>query len=242
MKSKLTWNQMDKQRGIKHMCDECGRCFPHNMTLAAHIRDKHSGKVEMCDKCEFTCIGSRDQLVIHKKMRHGLCNFICPLCDFKSSSDKDLEQHKNSDHSSQEFVISSKMKHEKIRKEREALIDYTCELCKTVYKSRQVLAYHINADHKQIRYNCSEEGCKFSGRAKGSLNKHINNIHLGLKHKCKICEYEAGTTCHIRKHMVIKHNAETFSCDACSYRCQDSKRMQKHALLRHDNCNLGSTG
>ena len=148
MKSKLTWHHMDKQRGIKHMCDECGRCFTHNFTLAAHIRDRHSGKVNKCDKCEFTCIGPKDQLVLHKKMRHGLCNFICPMCDFKSSSDEELEQHKNRHHCSQEVVISSKMKHEKIRKEREALIDYSCKICKIAYKSRQMLAYHINAAHK----------------------------------------------------------------------------------------------
>ena len=96
-----------------------------------------------------------------------------------------------------------------------------------------MLAYHINADHKGIRYNSSEEGCKFSRTTKGSLNSHVHNIHLGIKHKCKICEYEAGQTCQIRKHMIIKHNAETFSCNTCSYRCQDSKRMQKHVVLRH---------
>ena len=232
-KSKLSRYNMEKRRGIKHMCDECGKCFTHKFILAAHIRDKHSGKTEKCDKCDFTCKGPKHQLAIHKKMRHGLCNYVCPMCDFKSSSDEELERHNKRLHASQEVVISPKMRLEKIRKEREALMDFTCKTCKLAHNSRQSLALHIKADHKGIRYNCTEEDCHFSGKTKTTLNSHKNNIHLGIKHKCKICEYEAGQTSQIRKHMIIKHNTETFSCNICAYRCQDSKRMQKHVLLRH---------
>ena len=59
MKSKLTWYNYEKQKGIKHMCDECGRCFTLNITLVAHIKDKHSGKVEKCDKCDFSYRGPK---------------------------------------------------------------------------------------------------------------------------------------------------------------------------------------
>ena len=232
-KSKLTRYHMEKQRGTKHMCDECGRCFTHSFILAAHIRDKHSGKVEKCDQCDFTCKGPKHQLVIHKKMRQGLCNFICPMCDFKPTSDEELEQHKQSLHSNQKVKISPKMRLEQIRKIREARMDFTCNTCKLSHKSRQMLAIHINDVHKGIRYNCTEGDCKLSVKTKGSLNSHINNIHLGIKHRCKICEYEAGQKSQIRKHMIIKHNTETFSCNTCSYRCQDSERMQKHVLLSH---------
>ena len=233
MKSKLTWYNYEKQKGIKHMCDECGRCFTLNITLVAHIKDKHSGKVEKCDKCDFSYRGPKHQLAIHKKMRHGLCSFICPMCDFKCSSNEELEQHKLGLHSKQEVVISSKIRHERRRKEREDLMDFICKTCKLPYNSRQLLAIHIKSDHKGIRYNCSEEKCKFSFKTRGSLNIHINNKHLGIKHRCKICDYEAGQKCQIRKHMIIKHNTETFSCNTCAYRCQESERMQKHVLLRH---------
>ena len=206
--------------------------------ITAHIKDKHSGKVEKCDKCDFTSIGPRHKLVIHKKMQHGLSSFICPMCDFKTYSSEELEQHKQGCNSSQKVVITPAMRHEQKRKGREALMEYTCKICKLPFNTRQMLAIHIKADHKGIRYNCSEGNCKFSFKTRGSLNIHINNKHLGIKHRCKICNYEAGQKYKIRKHMVIKHNTETFSCNACSYRCPDSERMQKHVLLRHHNLSV----
>ena len=238
MKSRLSWYKFEKQKGIRHMCDECGISFTLNITLTAHIKDTHSGKVEKCDKCDFTSIGPRHKLVIHKKMQHGLSSFICPLCDFKTCSSEELEQHKTRCNSNQKVVITPTMRHEQKRKRREALMDYTCKTCKLPFNTRQMLAIHIKADHKGIRYNCSEGNCKFSFKTRGSLNIHINNKHLGIKHRCKICDYEAGQNYKIRKHMVIKHNTETFSCNTCAYRCPDSERMQKHVLLRHHNLSV----
>ena len=233
IKSKLTWYHMEKQKGLKHMCDECGNCFTHSIILKAHIKDRHSGKTYLCDKCDFTCNGPSYKLVIHKKIKHGLSSYICPLCTFKSTSDTELEQHKQTNHQNQMAAISKNYKHEKARKEREAKMVFICKICQGTFKSRQLLGLHIQSDHKGIRYKCNVGDCKFSGKQRGSLTNHINSIHLRIKHRCKICEYQAGQTSLLRTHMIMKHNMETNSCNSCSFRCQDIKRMQKHVLQMH---------
>ena len=232
LKKALKYHIDSQHDPTRHTCKECGKSFGHKVTLAHHIDDKHLGKSWVCEKCGFPA-KSRAQLYTHKTNKHGSTNFVCPFCDFVSSSNADLEDHKRTFHAGETVKISPQKNNEKRRKEREAQMDLTCHICHVKKNSRQMLTLHIQADHEGIRYNCTEEGCNYSGKQKAQLKNHINIKHLGIKVQCELCDYKTTQVPNLNNHMLKKHGVKPFSCDKCSFRSYKKEKMQSHMQSMH---------
>ena len=230
VESSLKYHMQSKHDGTRHICEQCGKDFAHKFILAQHVQDKHSEKTLVCDLCDYTFKGQSGQLEIHKKLKHSETNLVCAFCDFQSSSREAMDEHRDSKHKHQ---TTPKKSSEVERKIRESQREFICRICNVSKKSRATLNLHIRSEHEGIRYNCTVEGCKFSGKQKTQLKAHMNAIHLKIKLPCDFCDFKTAQASNLRLHMMKKHGVKPFSCDKCDFRCHKSERMQHHMLYMH---------
>ena len=230
VETSLKYHMQSKHNELRHICEECGKDFAHKFILAQHVQDKHSEKIHFCDQCDYTFKGQSGQLEIHKKLKHSETNLICPFCDFQSLTKEAMDEHRGSKH---KYQTTPKKSSEVERKIRESQKEFICHICHVSKKSRATLGLHIRSEHEGIRYNCTVEGCKFSGKQKTQLKAHMNAIHLNIKLPCDFCEYKTAQASNLRLHMMKKHGVKPFSCDKCDFRCHKSERMQHHMLYMH---------
>ena len=52
-------------------------------------------------------------------------------------------------------------------------------------------------------YSCNH--CNYKVNNKGSLKKHQQSIHEGIRYKCKQCEYKATEKSNLRRHERLRH-------------------------------------
>ena len=61
--------------------------------------------------------------------------------------------------------------------------------------------------------------CKYSTLEAGSLKKHVDAIHKGLKpYHCKLCEYSAAQASSLRRHVDAIHKwFNPYQCKVCEF-------------------------
>ena len=47
--------------------------------------------------------------------------------------------------------------------------------------------------------------CEYETNDKGSLKKHQESIHMGVRHLCDICDFSSGTRSGLNKHRKQVH-------------------------------------
>ena len=57
-------------------------------------------------------------------------------------------------------------------------------------------------------------------KEQGSLRKHKQSLHEGVKYNCDQCSYQATEHCSLRKHKLSIHEGAKYNCDPCSYQAK----------------------
>ena len=97
--------------------------------------------------------------------------------------------------------------------------------------SARFVQKHMEGVHLKIKHECDICGLKFSQRS--SMLKHIQSCHLGStkKEKCNECNYESSPH-HLRRHTQSVHNPQRIK-----FKCDqcDSQYLSNQRLSRHVN-------
>ena len=89
---KHLWRCQQKQKGIKHPCDQCDKTFGEASSLKTHIAQVHEQiKNFVCDACDYkTYTAFNLRLHVTKVHTKETLEHVCPLCKATSNS---IEQH-----------------------------------------------------------------------------------------------------------------------------------------------------
>ena len=234
MKRDLKYHMESKHESTTHVCEECGKSYSHKNILAMHIKEKHvnaKSLLQICDQCDYTCVGHYSQMQMHKDIAHCSTKFICAFCTFVTTSSSEMDFHREENHKHQNVQLSPQKMNDIKRKEREALLEHICHICKVKKNSRQGLSAHIKREHEGVKFHCPEEGCNVSKATKSQIKAHVNVFHKGIRHKCETCGKMMTSEGNLKNHMIKKHKVEMFACNKCSVRCWSSERMKSHMLI-----------
>ena len=145
-------------------CQFCGKIV---ISLAAHIKNVHGGKVK-CDLCDIL-FDTKKRFQTHFKNVHceSKERFPCPLCNKTYKDKKGIIYH-------HKFVHS---------KERNSI----CHICQKGFIGDNFLNRHIRHVHEKVKpIECRL--CKKKFPQKQNLEKHFENVHEKLKpFTCEIC-------------------------------------------------------
>ena len=110
---------------------------------------------------------------------------------------------------------------------------YDCSICDLSFQSSGGLWIHKNIKHKEAeKFTCKDCGKQFS--QKSQLKVHINNIHLGTKHKCDQCDKEFSALFSKTRHVQAVHNQMKYSCNICNYKATQKGNLTVHKKSAHE--------
>ena len=69
---------------------------------------------------------------------------------------------------------------------------------------------------------------------KGSLNRHIQAVHEGIKHLCPYCDYQATTKDSLKKHIKSVHEGKKHPCPYCDYQATTKGSLKRHIKSAHE--------
>ena len=230
---------MIHQSRSKVPCDECGKLlFEEGMRIHKKVHNLNARVTCICDECGQQV--SQASLKNHKESVHGSVKsqkkkrkYVCPTCNFKTSSSSLLMHHCYKKHDEVhpqgapvhqcakcDYKSPSKTQvrsHEKAN-HGEPLAKQQCDICFKYYLN---IRHHKTTFHKGKRYEC--QSCKtFSTLDKNNFLHH-NYCKHGIVlpeviqiHKCDECDFKSPAVRIIHKHVKLRHPKVT------SYKCFDT--------------------
>ncbi|KAG5328492.1 ZN208 protein, partial [Acromyrmex charruanus] len=218
-------------------CVTCGKNYPQQFMLNAHVKKSHTPKTVPCTQCNFMGVSVTD-VEKHKRRRHRASEFTCEICsqDFVDkdaliahASTHDFLQRCNACDSIFNDMYSLKEHNrlyhydpasdEKFEESSENESEHKCDVCGKIYKYRSMLKQHKVRTHG-VPSNCERRKylCALCGKelktAKG-LEIH-NRSHTGEKpYTCEVCGKCFACDTMLRTHNVTHTGERKYSCDQC---------------------------
>ena len=203
---------------VRHKCEICPLVsFANASGLKRHDIVMHSGKVQKheCHHCG-KVIKRKGDLTVHMRIHlSDTKEFKCDMCGKEFLERKNLNIHKRS------FCpkLTEKPK-------------LHCEICKKTYSSLTSLTYHKkhhSIEPKKCTF-CDYE-CKYADR----LKRHIQQLHLKDKIKCKYCTAEFSENRKLNTHLSKSHpNNTDFICKLCDEVFNANILLCNHIRSVHD--------
>ena len=134
-------------------------------------------------------------------------NFLCDLCDYKTTDSRRLRNHTN-------FVHLGKR--------------VPCPECDQELANSGSLAIHMANKHQGITHSCPE--CEFVSSIKSSIKRHVQSVHQGIRYPCDQCDFLATSVYNLRKHRRRKHNIE-IQASAWNHACNTRQKYSREKIL-----------
>uniref|UniRef100_A0A4W5RKN1 C2H2-type domain-containing protein n=1 Tax=Hucho hucho TaxID=62062 RepID=A0A4W5RKN1_9TELE len=163
-------------------CSACGKDFPDLKGLKRHARVHGDQRGHQCPQCSKTFV-YRFGLTKHEQVVHcGVRPFVCPICDKRLITQRDLETH---------IRVHTGEK------------PFACSLCVKRFKRRVELNVHLMWHNGEKRHWCSYCGKGFLDY--NNLKNH-KLVHTGEKpYTCSECGKHFKQTGHLKKHLKTVH-------------------------------------
>ncbi len=147
----------------KYACDKCGEKFAYKTALYAHVRNRHTEEVCVCEDCGAT-FDRKYKLVGHRTRIHPRGpqkTYPCPECDVTYTTPKGLALHNEKVHG-----IG------KVKK-----FEGSCEDCGEKYPTKDNLRSHAYKVHGKTLPGLKMFTCPICSKlfhVKSRLKKHVN--------------------------------------------------------------------
>ena len=209
-------NHSDREKSV--MCEQCGKCFLHEVYLKRHLNTVHAAtrsKNYLCTLCPCKFYTQGD-LTKHKNYVHAVRDqplpFLCTVCGAMFSQHAPLKKHQakhveeTCDQCGYHCNYTPNMKrHMRMEhpttKKKKAKPPYVCPICGRVYKVHCYLLFHMR-NHQEKKYACTV--CDYKAVSKYILKVHQDKHSETRSHTCHIChnsyKRRSALTVHLKKH------------------------------------------
>ena len=235
-KYRLRDHKLSYHEGFTFDCDQCPKQFKGTDSLDIHRNFFHGGLNLSCSVCGLIFTSLQRLNVHNQQIPCNVCIFIscssksltkhcntihnpkffdglyhCDECDYTSTKNRHLYQHKYSTHRDNIF---------------------TCEQCNHQVKSNESLKNHLKTKHLHMYSFC--ELCDFKTTLHKKLKYHMQWIHEGIGYSCTMCEYKGKSRAVLKRHTIIKHDLKKQHCKQCSFECAFDSSLRRHVRTKHE--------
>ncbi|XP_061544025.1 zinc finger and BTB domain-containing protein 40 [Phycodurus eques] len=224
----------------KIACDLCGRTFAHPSGMIYHKRTEHfDEKPYACETCgaKFPATSS---LKNHMRLHTGEKPYHCKHCDMSFSVAAALAYHTKKKHSEGKMYACQYCKAvfaqsiELTRHVRTHTGDrpYVCRECGKGHSQASGLTVHLQTFHNMSQpLNCQK--CCLSFQTLEEHQKHIEELHLKVFHKCPTCSKVFTSASLLDKHKSIHTGIKPFICNLCNKSYQQLSGLWYHNRTNH---------
>ena len=218
--------------------------------------DDHGSKAHgiiQCDKCEY-CVEDLDLMKQHMMKHTGRFNFNFNKCEWESTRQSMVEDHKEQKHASIKASEEETMTRERCEKDFayrfhfkqhacEPAYKFPCEKCTFIAHELVEITEHMVQFHTSTLHGCTN--CNFKTGQEEKLKEHAgmhcpatkkavkSKIADDLKIKCDQCEFTADGIPDLITHIRGGHSVEKENCKYCKYQAQDSDDLKEHVYDQH---------
>jgi len=169
-----------------------------------------------CNLCSSDSSNEKD-LMVHKILTHGDCQYACKLCDFTVSRSNVLLAHTRQEHGKGSF-------------------SYSCGFCKfisgPIKMESHLLSEHESNFSKQLDreiLNCSN--CDFQHISSRRLARHLKTVHS--MYECSKCGKSYPKRSQLNVHIMHAHQDFTFDCTKCDFKTKHESALYRHGQSFH---------
>ena len=127
---------------------------------------------------------------------------------------------------------------------------YKCDQCDKYFYNKDALKQHmcrksfmcksdkkkystIRKVHKIQKKKCNQCGKSYDKR---NLQRHINQVHEGLKYKCELCQKMFSEPANLKRHIMCVHDKQKpYRCSVCNKAFGQKSDMEIHTDTVHGN-------
>ena len=189
----------------KPVCDKCNKTFETSEHLSQHIEMEHNIQ---CNDCNMS-LTSKTSLDEHIKNNHEHICQHCPTRTSVFSSEEDLKQHTEDEHTRSTLHINN-----------------LCPHCEESFRDKNEMEVHVGEKHK---FSC--EHCEMVTPTSGDLEEHTKSTHSFLCVTCNI-SFTTEKECSIHK-KTVHSDTSTFECFSCEIVYNSKEQIQKHVQQEH---------
>ena len=95
----------------------------------------------------------------------------------------------------------------------------------------QISSKVISQKNEAGQFPCNR--CEKQFTRKDSLDRHIQNVHEGIKLSCNDCGYEATQRANLLVHIRSVHEGIKFPCDSCDFKATQKNYLNTHKKNKH---------
>ncbi|XP_019621019.1 PREDICTED: zinc finger X-chromosomal protein-like [Branchiostoma belcheri] len=225
----LKTHQAEHKGGPIFSCDLCSYKTYQQHLLTRHNLVRHAGtssssvpiknrprhreeKPYKCTQCDYAT-AAKVSLLCHMGSKHGVFNFVCEVCGFRSATIGNLNRHAAT--------------HSDVKR-------FKCPHCDYAATEKKAVRRHITSKHTENRikpFACDK--CPFTAQEKSDLTRHLKRHDKKKIHKCTLCDFASHTKCGLKTHQAEHKGGPIFSCDLCSYKTYQRYLLIGHNLSRH---------
>ena len=228
-----------------HKCSQCEYTSMKRVFLRDHVKRMHGEAKFPCNLCDAK-YRIKKNLNRHVKSAHSVDTglmFKCDLCNYTSSAQKAVDDHKLRNHRTRSHSCNTchksfgmkkdLLRHTKIH-DKETLS--VCHICQKSYSTKWYLKQHMKShdvDFIKPKFVCSDCGKDFASQQ--ILNNHISAVHQGRKvcFSCKICGKNFSKKRSLLGHELEHEDEKPHKCDICNKNFRYHTSLARHKL-RHE--------
>ena len=162
-----------------------------------------------CKPCGKT-FHSNQQLIIHNSQFHPISQPLLPSYKNSISIRTDLLETSNDRIQPTSQPVSSPNIPADVMETSNSQLNFICEWCKKAFSRKKQLQIHAQIEHGQsldsiedIKLTCQH--CFKAFNHLGHLKEHVDNVHLGVKFTCDICQKQFARERVLRAHKKTAH-------------------------------------
>ncbi|XP_058464343.1 transcription factor grauzone-like [Malaya genurostris] len=190
-------------------CDKCGKNFPQQGLLNAHLKAHIQTK---CTVCNLTL--ANNSLKMHM-LRHTDMKYICDTCGKEFRSKITLELH-----------VKRHMGIDPVDR-------LQCHICSRWMLCKRNLQIHMETVHcdKNRQFSCNI--CPKKYHNERALRVHKSTVHVEKKFECDFCGKKFKRSKHLKEHRA-SHTGETlYFCDVCGMTFNSNGNLYSHKKNKH---------
>ena len=109
---------------------------------------------------------------------------------------------------------------------------FLCKHCDYQATKKGTLKKHNESQHEGVKYACNQ--CPYQASQASNLNVHKQSVHGLKRFLCDYCDFKSSRKDNLRVHVESQHEGVKYACSQCPYQAKQQTHLIEHKRRIHE--------